>query len=375
MFIWLLVSLFGLVAGGAHNSVNTWSGVLQYDEDWGYVDIRANAHTFWWLYAVKPANNRPLFVWLQLQVADMVYVDNPVGAGFSYVDANSALTKNITDIGNDLLAWLRQFLVVHSEYRSRPFYIFCESYGGKMTAEFGRQIANAIDAGTLTLNFRGVALGDSWISAMDYVNTWGPYLYANSFLDDNQLAEVQKQAGVCQSLVDKGLWSEATNCWGTMEDLIGVETADVSWYNILKYGGQDDWSITRAKRSKEDVLAQAGAVFNYQSGDFMTPNYATVDELLSKNYAVVVYNGNEDLICNTIGTLRWMNRLQWPSYGTFNKTERVHFKTTSFPLAGYYKKYKNLSMYWILRAGHMFPYDTPEAAFYMLTKIVSDYNQ
>ena len=87
-------------------------------------------------------------------------------------------------------------------------------------------------------------------------NTWGPYLYANSFLDDNQLAEVQKQAGICQSLVDKGLWSEATNCWGTMEDLIGVETSDVSWYNILKYGGQDDWSITRAKRSKEDVLGK-----------------------------------------------------------------------------------------------------------------------
>ena len=40
MLVWLLVSLFGLVAGGAHNSVNTWSGVLQYDEDWGYVDIR-----------------------------------------------------------------------------------------------------------------------------------------------------------------------------------------------------------------------------------------------------------------------------------------------------------------------------------------------
>ena len=72
----------------------------------------------------------------------MVYVDNPVGAGFSYVDNNNAFTKNITDIGNDLLAWLRQFLVIHSEYRSRPFYIFCESYGGKMTAEFGRQIAN-----------------------------------------------------------------------------------------------------------------------------------------------------------------------------------------------------------------------------------------
>ncbi|PAV70994.1 hypothetical protein WR25_17160 [Diploscapter pachys] len=342
----------------------------------------------------------------------MVYVDNPVGAGFSYVDNYNALATKISDIGGDLLEWLRQFLVVHSEYRSRPFYIFGESYGGKMGAEFGRQISDAIDEHTLTLNFRGVVLGDSWISAIDYVNTWGPYLYANSFLDDNQLAEVQKQADACQNEVNQNSWDYAFGDLETIQHLIETETEDVSWYNILKYSGQDDWSITREKRSKEDVDrlyrrfvaplqtdqlsdymdtvvrqklgiipehvkfgAQAGAVFNYQSDDFMRPNYATVDELLSKNYAVVVYNGNEDLICNTMGTLRWMNRLQWPSYEAFNKTERINFKTTSFPLAGYYKKYKNLSMYWILRAGHMVAYDTPEAAFYMLKKIVSDYNQ
>ncbi len=66
----------------------------------------------------------------------MVYVDNPVGAGFSYVDTSSAYTTNVTEIGQDLLAWARTFFTVHSEYRNRPFYIFCESYGGKMAAEF-----------------------------------------------------------------------------------------------------------------------------------------------------------------------------------------------------------------------------------------------
>ncbi|KHJ76701.1 hypothetical protein OESDEN_23679 [Oesophagostomum dentatum] len=109
----------------------------------------------------------------------MVYVDNPVGAGFSYVDENGEFTKNVAEIGQDLLAWLRQFLILHSEYRTRPFFIFCESYGGKMSAEFARVITQEISAGTLRLNFRGVALGDSWISAMDYVNSWGEFLYAN----------------------------------------------------------------------------------------------------------------------------------------------------------------------------------------------------
>lgn len=173
LLLTVLVSLLAAVSAGEHNTVNTWGGVLQYDEDWGYVDIRANAHTFWWLYAVKPVDpKRPLFVWLQggpgssssgfgnfeetgpktlngtdnpatwLQVADMVYVDNPVGAGFSYVDDKSAYTTEITQIGKDLLAWLRRFLALHSEYRTRPFYIFCESYGGKMSAQFAKVITD-----------------------------------------------------------------------------------------------------------------------------------------------------------------------------------------------------------------------------------------
>ncbi|CAI5449951.1 unnamed protein product [Caenorhabditis angaria] len=442
-----LVSQIPAIFAGAHNTVNTWDGLLQYDEDWGYVDIRKNAHTFWWLYAVKPANqNRPLFVWLQggpgssgtgfgnfeetgpktlngtdnpatwLQVADIVYVDNPVGTGFSYVDDSSALTTNITQIGDDLLVWLRKFLALHSEYRTRPFYIFCESYGGKMSTQFAKVITDAVKSSSLILNFRAVALGDSWISAMDYVNTWGPYLYANSYLDDHQLHVVQTQASHCQSLVDQQKWTQATNCWGNMEELIGAETNDVSWYNILKQGGTDDWSSSAAQkidnriksplarlfdrhvrpqnldsmadymntvvRQKLGIIpdavrfgAQGGAVFNAQADDFMTPIWGTVEELLKDGYNVVVFNGNEDLICNTMGTAAWVNRLTWDGMISFNTTVRHHFGTKSFPLAGYHKTHANFQFWWILRAGHMVAYDTPEAAIYMLKAIVKQYNQ
>ncbi len=33
-------------------------------------------------------------------------------------------------------------------------------------------------------------MGDSWISPMDSVNTWGPYLYATSVIDSEGLKKV-----------------------------------------------------------------------------------------------------------------------------------------------------------------------------------------
>nr|CDJ96751.1 Peptidase S10 domain containing protein [Haemonchus contortus] len=280
-----------------------------------------------------------------------------------------------------------------------------------MSAEFARVITQEIAAGTIRLDFRGVALGDSWISAMDYVNTWGEYLYANSYLDSNQLARVNAQAKSCQKKVDQDQWAQATTCWGNMEDLIELETGGVSWYNILKYGGQDDWSKKRRKRAayrsrnrqfnrhvaalQTDALsnymdttvrnklgiipdnvkfgAQSNAVFNKQQGDFMKPNWDTVDELLMNGTNVIVYNGNQDLICDSIGTEMWMNRLTWPGMASYKTARKVKLSTQSYPLAGFKKRHENLSFYLLLRAGHMVAYDTPEAAITIVKQILADY--
>ncbi|KAF8385399.1 hypothetical protein PRIPAC_74541 [Pristionchus pacificus] len=426
----------------ANNTVNTFAGPLKYNEDWGYSLIRTGAHTFWWLYAAEQADeNRPLFMWLQggpgssstgygnfqelgpktmtdednqatwLQLGDLIFVDNPVGTGFSYVESNSQYTTNVAEIGNDLVTWAIDFFSVHPEYRTRPFFIVCESYGGKMTAEFAAQLHLAVSAGVIPLTkFKGVGLGDSWISAMDYVNTWGEYLYAQSYLDEQQLDRVNTKAASCQSLVDSGKWSQATNCWSAMEELIEIETDGVSWYNVLKQGDSDAWSAaiktnridTRTHveklydrhvrplqldaldnymdtviRNKLGIIpdnvhfgAQSGMVFNKQSGDFMTPNWATVDKLLSYGLQVTVFNGQLDLICDTIGTERWINRLTWKGLDQYKAATKKPFKTKSFPLAGYTKTYQNFQMIYILRAGHMVAHDTEESGLFVLQSMI-----
>ena len=101
------------------------------DEAWGYVEVRPNAHMFWWFYGAQvkdPAERvqKPLLMWLQggpgasstgygnfaeigpldidlkprnttwIKEANIVFVDNPVGCGYSYVTDPSALTTNIS---------------------------------------------------------------------------------------------------------------------------------------------------------------------------------------------------------------------------------------------------------------------------------------
>lgn len=89
---------------------------------------------------------------------------------------------------------MQVFFKENPVYQLAPLWVFCESYGGKMTTVFAKacslhttvnseetllqHLLKAIDGDEIKVNFRGVALGDSWIHPMDYVNTWDNYLYA-----------------------------------------------------------------------------------------------------------------------------------------------------------------------------------------------------
>ncbi|XP_042169354.1 retinoid-inducible serine carboxypeptidase-like, partial [Oncorhynchus tshawytscha] len=215
-----------------------FSNPLKSKESWGYVDVREGAHMFWWLYyADSPSTSYsqlPLVMWLQggpggsgcgfgnfeeigpldrdleprknswVQYSSVLFVDNPVGTGFSYTDSDEAFATDVATVASDMLVLLKQFFNKEEQFQSVPFYIFSESYGGKMAAAISLELTKAVEKGTLKCNFAGVALGDSWISPLDSVMTWGPYLYTTSLLDDYGLREVSSAAEAVKQAVDQG---------------------------------------------------------------------------------------------------------------------------------------------------------------------------
>jgi len=422
-------------------------------EKWAYVDVRPQTHMFYWLYYTyhpEGAANRPWILWLQggpgasscgygnfellgpldlnleyrnttwVNEASVLFVDNPVGAGYSYVDDFSALTTNVEEITEDLLVVLRAVLEESPEFKTRPFYVFGQSYGGKMGAHFARRLYDEIALGTIEVQLEGFAMGNSWISPIDSTLSWAGLLYWMSLTDAEGARLIKEEADKSQAAIDNGNWVLATHYWGTTEGVVINQTNGVDFYNILKFedysarvrdvqefkiglkghisdelysklflpsGGSKavdpldelmNGPVIRAKLGiiPDEVIwgAQSGPVFTYQEGDFMKPVVSVVDSALKDTtLQTIVYSGQLDLICDTKATMDWVKQLTWEGLGNYNGARREAFERASDRQTEMYvKAHDRFKFYWVLGGGHAIAKDNGETALRMFKRIIEN---
>ena len=109
--------------------------------------------------------------------ASILFVDQPVGTGYSYVESNDLFTNTTEEIAEDLYVCVKTFLEAFPDFQTVPLYIFGQSYGGKMGAAAIRRFYNGVEEGDVTMNIAGLAMGNSWIHPVDSTINWGPLLY------------------------------------------------------------------------------------------------------------------------------------------------------------------------------------------------------
>ena len=306
---------------------------------------------------------------------------------------------------------LKSFLDEMPIFKKIPFYIFCESYGGKMTSAFGVTLYQAIKNREIEVDFVGVALGDSWISPVDTVLTWGPYLYSFSLLDQTDLVEINNLANQTAQAFYSGEYEKSTALWGEVESAIAERTDNVNVYNVLQHNAappfKNDQKIKNQNlrrlywqhvgRLQQQSLAQfmngpirkklgiipndvtwggqSAEVFEKQRIDFMKPTVKDVSQLVNNGLMVVVYEGQLDMICDTIGAEVWINKLAWPGLEAYSQVQKVPLYAPSQKQArntgAFVKEYENFHFYIVLKAGHMVPADAPEMALSMVERILA----
>ena len=425
------------------------SGTEDGSEEWGYIPLRPGASMFYWFYRTTHPDgylNRPIILWLQggpglsgtghgnfleigplnqnlearnvswIQTANILFVDNPVEFGFSLVDNTSYIPDTIEEISVDLITMLNVFMNEHPCFRTNPFYIFGQSYGGKMTAALTYYLHKAIESDEIECNLKRAGIGNGWVSGTDIMVNWAPMFYQMSLIDDIQLKSLREIAWKAWSNGNNDDWDGVNDGWDNLLSALYQYVPNKNWYNILDLYKVEEYEHVESngtnERIKRKVTAgeflELGSMYDidiselmngpirkklgiipdnkiwgegknrtqkkqFQSRDLLKPVWHLVDEILkTSDVEIIVYSGQLDIICNTSGALRWMRRLTWPGKKMFDKAERKMLANpaTKFPEM-FVKSYGQLKMYWVLNSGHAVPHDAPEVALRMLNRILN----
>jgi len=251
-----------------------------------------------------------------------------------------------------------------------------------MTANFGVALDMAITAHQIGLkDFRGVALGDSWVAPVDCMYSYPPFLQSISLINQEQSDNLTIYAEWAENDMQEGLGVNATNWWGIQQSMAEIFADNVNIYNYLYY--YDYLPENQLAELAQTVLhkkwnipanvtwaGESDQVFMSMQQDFMKPGVAAVEYLLSKGYVVAVYSGQLDIIVDVICIQSWMATLNWAGINSWSNAPRVAQLIEGTP-QGYSQIYDNLQMWGVFKAGHMVPADNPEMALKMFQSIIS----
>ena len=115
--------------------------------------------------------------------------------------------------------------------------------------------------------------------------------------------------------------------------------------------------------------SQGGNVYQKLFTDFMMNEVPLVEYCLAKKLPLLIYNGQNDIIVETPGTMRWVEQISYADSATFRKTLFQTWKIKG-KVAGSVKKAGLLEFRIVNNAGHLVPMDQGENALEMVKQFV-----
>ncbi|XP_062143052.1 retinoid-inducible serine carboxypeptidase-like, partial [Drosophila sulfurigaster albostrigata] len=391
------------------------------EQDWDHVEVRKGAHLFYWLYYttanVSSFEERPLVIWLQggpgvastgsgcfeqlgpfdiegqprasnwVQHMNVLFIDSPVGTGFSYVESFGEYALNNKQIALDLVSLMTDFLRSHPEFQRVPLHIFSESYGGKMAPEFALELYRAQQRGEVQCQLKSVVVGNPFTSPVDTILSYAPFLLQQGIVDNDGFKNISQAALELSRLIYTGEMLKTVRQNVELQQLIGETTVGIfSSYiqrrthvdYVYEYGGDQkvcDFMLNNVTKSLNlthmpEWVVRNLSVYFHLGSDLFKPAVHIVTRLLDETpIRVGVYSGIQDLVCPTPGTVNWINSMMWGRKKLYEDATRRPFHVNGF-LEGYEKQGGNFSMFWVLRAGHMVQQDNPAAMSHILREFI-----
>ncbi|KAI3505474.1 hypothetical protein L1887_27605 [Cichorium endivia] len=170
-------------------------GDLPFTLETGYIGIGESDDVQLFYYFVESEGNPeddPLMLWLTggpgcsaLSGLLIIFLDQPVGSGFSYAKTPEAYITNDTLSTMQTYHFLRKWLVDHPKFHNNPFYLGADSYSGIVAPMILQKIYNGNEVGEGPyINIKGYVLGNPVTNKSGDNNSKVPFAHRMGLLSD-----------------------------------------------------------------------------------------------------------------------------------------------------------------------------------------------
>lgn len=385
------------------------------------VNKQYNSNLFFWFFPAQNNNETaPVVVWLQggpgatslfglftengpfyikkkhglklrkytwISNHNVIYIDNPVGTGFSFTGDDKGYSTSEMDVGNNLYEAVVQFFQLFPQYQKKDFFVTGESYAGKYVPALSYTIHTKNPAAKLKINLKGVAIGNG-LCDPEHMLHYGDYLYQIGLIDINGRDVFNKRQTDIVSYIQQKDWIKA---FSGFDELLNGDLSEhpslfynltgfTFYFNYLHskddsvFGDMNSFVQTEQFRKAIHV---GNATFHtdtkveeFLKADVMQSVKPWVETLL-ENYRVLIYNGQLDIIVAYPMTLGFLQSLNWTGADAYKTATRKPWYVRK-ELAGYSKTVKNFTEVLVRDAGHMVPMDQPLWALDLITRFTQN---
>ncbi|XP_043319252.1 probable serine carboxypeptidase CPVL isoform X4 [Cervus elaphus] len=200
----------------------------------------------------------------------MLYVDNPVGTGFSFTDHVHGYAIDEDDVARNLYSALVQFFELFSDYRDNDFYATGESYAGKYVPAIAHYIHILNPVTTMKINLKGIALGDAYSDPKSIIEGYPSFLFQIGLLDEQEKKYFQKQCNDCVKFIHQEKWLQAFEVLiynGQLDVIVAASLTErslmaVDWKGSQKYKKAEK-KVWRILKSDPEVAGYVRQVDNF----------------------------------------------------------------------------------------------------------------
>ncbi|KAF8645522.1 hypothetical protein AX16_007806 [Volvariella volvacea WC 439] len=326
----------------------------------------------------------------------IVYVDQPAGTGYSYTSTDKYVhtTQQATE---QFIQFLRYFYAVFPEYEHVDTYLGGESFAGQYIPYFAQGILDS----TLGIPLRGAAIGNGWIDARRQYPSYIDYAVKMGILEKNSDAwkEAKKKTDECVAALNEVQDREpvkVVKCESLLMDVMKVREREengtrmciniydvrlddtypacgMNWpqplANVTRYLGRQD--VVRALHADShpgNWIECRGQVHQQYHEDTIESSISVLPKVLVK-IPVLIFAGDQDLICNYVGMEAMIQAMTWNGETGFGTVQTQTWTVDGSP-AGTWVSSRNLTYTKIFNASHMAPYDVPHVTHDMILRFM-----